>query len=294
MIKNSFYNYIEHEKRYSPHTLTSYRRDLEQFSEFLTSAYDISNVLEATHHMVRSWVVQLMEAGSTSRTVNRKLSTLKSLYKYAVRQRELEVNPMAMVVSPKSSKRLPQFVEQSKMNILFTQDLFGDDFPAMRDRLILELLYNTGIRLSELVGLKDSSVQVDSIKVLGKRNKERIIPINKKLSQLISSYQLVKSELWSGSADRLLLTDSGNKLYEKFVYRKVNYYLGCITTAQKKSPHVLRHTFATHMLNNGADLNAVKELLGHANLSATQIYTHNTIEKLKNIHKQAHPRAQNK
>ncbi len=276
------------------HTVISYSRDLDQFEIYLGEVYELNDLLEAGHQMVRSWIVKLMEVGITARTINRKLSTLKSFYKYSLRQGEITKNPMNKVVAPKTAKKLPEFVEQDKMQLLFRDDVFSDDFASLRDRLMLELLYATGIRLSELVGLKESDVSANAIKVLGKRNKERIIPVGNFLMELIQNYLNKKKEISLEQNEYLLVTDRGDKLYDKFVYRKVNYYLGVITTANKKSPHVLRHTFATHMLNNGADLNAIKELLGHANLSATQVYTHNTIEKLKNVHSQAHPRAQKK
>lgn len=276
------------------HTVISYSRDLDQFEIYLGEVYELNDLLEAGHQMVRSWIVKLMEVGITARTINRKLSTLKSFYKYSLRQGGITKNPMNKVVAPKTAKKLPEFVEQDKMQLLFRDDVFSDDFASLRDRLMLELLYATGIRLSELVGLKESDVSTNAIKVLGKRNKERIIPVGNFLMELIENYLNKKKEISLEQNEHLLVTNRGDKLYDKFVYRKVNYYLGVITTANKKSPHVLRHTFATHMLNNGADLNAIKELLGHANLSATQVYTHNTIEKLKNVHSQAHPRAQKK
>ena len=293
-MKQKFLDYIRFEKRYSVHTVISYSRDLDQFEIYLGEVYELNDLLEAGHQMVRSWIVKLMEVGITARTINRKLSTLKSFYKYSLRQGEITKNPMNKVVAPKTAKKLPEFVEQDKMQLLFRDDVFSDDFASLRDRLMLELLYATGIRLSELVGLKESDVSANAIKVLGKRNKERIIPVGNFLMELIQNYLNKKKEISLKQNEYLLVTDRGDKLYDKFVYRKVNYYLGVITTANKKSPHVLRHTFATHMLNNGADLNAIKELLGHANLSATQVYTHNTIEKLKNVHSQAHPRAQKK
>ena len=293
-MKQKFLDYIRFEKRYSVHTVISYSRDLDQFEIYLGEVYELNDLLEAGHQMVRSWIVKLMEVGITARTINRKLSTLKSFYKYSLRQGEITKNPMNKVVAPKTAKKLPEFVEQDKMQLLFRDDVFSDDFASLRDRLMLELLYATGIRLSELVMLKESDVSANAIKVLGKRNKERIIPVGNFLMELIQNYLNKKKEISLEQNEYLLVTDRGDKLYDKFVYRKVNYYLGVITTANKKSPHVLRHTFATHMLNNGADLNAIKELLGHANLSATQVYTHNTIEKLKNVHSQAHPRAQKK
>jgi len=289
-----FLDYIQFEKRYSPHTVKSYSVDLNQFSDYLMTDFEVESLEQAGYQMVRSWIVNLMESGSSTRTVNRKLSALKSFYKFSMRQGTIESNPMVKIVAPKMSKKLPEFVEKSKMELLFLPDAFGDGFSDTRDRLIIEMLYGTGIRLSELVGLKTSNCSEDAIKVLGKRNKERIIPVSVSLARLIKEYLILKSELSSADTTYLLVGDKGNKLYEKFVYRKVNRYLGNVTTAQKKSPHVLRHTFATHILNNGADLNAIKELLGHANLSATQVYTHNTIEKLKNVHSLAHPRADKK
>ena len=293
-MKQKFLEYIKFEKRYSVHTISSYSRDLCQFESFLSEAYELDDLLEAGHQMVRSWIVNLMELGISARTVNRKLSTLKSFYKFSLRQGWVRNNPMTKVVAPKMAKKLPDFVEKEKMQMLFDEDVFSDEFTSIRDRLLLEMLYSTGIRLSELIGLKESDVSKDSIKVLGKRNKERIIPIGSSLEKLIQEYLNKKKQVTLLDTQHLFVTDKGDKLYDKFVYRKVNYYLGVVTTANKKSPHVLRHTFATHMLNNGADLNAIKELLGHANLSATQVYTHNTIEKLKNIHTQAHPRAKKK
>ncbi len=290
----AFLDYIKFEKRYSPHTLVAYQNDLEQFSGYLKQSYEVDSLNEVTHVMVRSWIVELMDEKVSPRSVNRKLSSLKSYYRFALRQKQIKSNPMSKVVSPKTSKRLPEFVEARKMEALLDDDWFSDDFSGVRDQLLMELLYGTGVRLSEVIGLREVNCSSDTIKVLGKRNKERIIPVSEGLSQLITKYRLEKQNLPEADREFLMVTDKGNKLYEKFVYRKVNKYLGKVTTARKKSPHVLRHTFATHMLNNGADLNAIKELLGHANLSATQVYTHNTIDQLKNIYSQAHPRAQKK
>jgi integrase/recombinase XerC len=231
-----------------------------------------------------------------TRSVNRKISALKSYYKYLIRQGYIEVNPMKKVLSPKSPKKLPGFVEKDGMNDLLTKIEFGDDFAGIRNKLIIDSLYQTGVRLSELTGLKDRDIDFYEmcIKVTGKRNKQRIIPITNGLKNSIEEYQKLRNEEFSLSTDKeqyFLLTDRGKKLYAKFVYRIVHSYLEMVTTLERKSPHILRHTFATHMLNSGADLNAIKELLGHANLAATQIYTHNTFEKLKKAYKQAHPRA---
>ena len=242
--------------------------------------------------MIRSWLVHLMEHQVGSRSVNRKLTTLKSFYKFLLREGIMEENPMRKITSPKIAKRLPVFIEKDKMEMLFDDTGFGEGYPGTRNRLILEIFYSTGMRLSELVNLKETDIDFhhDTIKVLGKRNKERLIPFSKKFESLMKSYLDEKGSVF-GDTDVLFLTDKGRKIYPKMVYRIVSRYLGAVTTMEKKSPHVLRHTFATHLLNNGAELNAVKELLGHASLSATQVYTHNTIEKLKRIYKQAHPKA---
>ena len=242
--------------------------------------------------MIRSWLVNLMEQKINPRSVNRKLTTLKSFYRYLLREGVLEENPMRRITSPKNSKRLPVFVEKDKMEMLFEQIDFGEGYPGLRDKLILEMFYVTGMRLSELVNLKETDIDFhyDTIKVLGKRNKERLIPFSNKFELLLKSYLDEKRNSF-GDTNDLFLTDKGRLIYSKMIYRTVIKHLGKVTTLGKKSPHVLRHSFATHLLNNGAELNAVKELLGHANLSATQVYTHNTIDKLKRIYKQAHPKA---
>lgn len=302
-----FVDYLQFEKRFSLHTVTAYRADLEQFASYLQSTYELSELQQATYQMVRSWAAGLIQEKLSARSVNRKLSSLKTFYKFLLRQGEIKASPMLRVQGPKMSKRLPVFVEKDKMHELLEgrldeetgeiTDLFAKErtpFERERARLIFELFFGCGIRLSELIGLKEENVDLykAELKVLGKRNKERIIPINDSLANTIKRYQAEKTAIGVNHADGFLLVNSeGKKLYEKFVYTLVNGYLGQVTTLEKKSPHVLRHTFATHMLNSGADINAIKELLGHANLSATQVYTHNTIEKLKNIHKQAHPKA---
>ena len=288
----SFLQYIRFEKRFSTHTVRAYQSDLEQFSKYLLETYEVNESSAVIHPMIRSWIVQLMEAGVTSRSINRKITTLKTFFKFQLRKEEVIVNPMLKVQAPKTSKRLPVFIDQAKMELLFHEKNFGKEFEGIRDRLVLELLYSTGMRLSELVGLTDSSVDVykSQLKVLGKRNKERLIPFTSKLTSAIKEYIEVRNKSFPATTS-FFVTDAGKPMYSKFVYRIVTRRLGEVTTLDKKSPHVLRHTFATHMLNNGADINSVKELLGHANLSATQVYTHNTIEKLKKVYKQAHPRA---
>ena len=289
---SDFCDYISHQKRYSPHTVTAYKKDLEQFNQFLLSDFQIDSFKEVHSSIIRSWIVHLIENGVSTRSINRKISTLKSFYKYLLKNNEIDKSPLLKVVTPKTSKRLPVFVGESEMSNLFDEIKFKNDYEGIRDKLILELLYATGIRLIELVNLKINSINNSnsSIKVIGKRNKERIIPFGYKLKTNISNYLRARESI-SSTETHLFLTKNGKKIYPKLVYRLVNHYLGMVTTVSKKSPHVLRHTFATHMLNNGADLNSIKEILGHANLSATQVYTHNTIEKLKNIHKQAHPKA---
>ncbi|MDO9185393.1 MAG: tyrosine-type recombinase/integrase [Bacteroidia bacterium] len=287
--KGGFLEFIQYEKRASKHTLVAYSNDIKQFVTYLSTTYEITKIAEVNHTIIRSWIVSLMEQKISPRSVNRKITTLKTFYKFLLRQSIVTENPMLKILSPKTSKRLPVFIEKEKMDTLLDDTVFGDDFEGQRNKLIIELFYATGIRLSELINLKQSNVDLYlcQIKVLGKRNKERIIPFNTILKDQIQQYITAKADL---NDEFLFINKNGKQLYEKFVYRIVNAYLSQITTVNKKSPHVLRHTFATHMLNNGADLNAIKELLGHANLSATQVYTHNTVEKLKNIHKQAHPK----
>ncbi len=291
MESDRFLQYIKDEKRFSPHTILAYKNDLKQFFDFLTNM-KIQESTEINHSIIRSWIIYLIENNISNRSVNRKLSTLKSYFKYLVKEGIIEENPMHKVLAPKTAKRLPVFLEESSMDLLLDEVDFGEGFIASRDKLILELFYSTGIRLSELINLKINNLNTfnKSLKVLGKRNKERIIPLNNLVHERITDY-LKKRKEEGHPSDYVFITDKGKKIYEKLVYRLVNSYLSKVTTITKKSPHVLRHTFATHMLNNGADLNAIKEILGHSNLSATQIYTHNTIDKLKTIYKQAHPKA---
>jgi integrase/recombinase XerC len=288
--RDSFLQYLQYEKRFSNHTLIAYTNDLYQFFEYVLVSYEIKTTEEINHTIVRSWVVSLMEQKVTPRSVNRKISTLKTFYKYLLRQSVVTENPMLKIQAPKTSKRLPVFVEKTNMDMLLDNVEFGEDLEGQRNKLIIELFYATGMRLAELINLRSSDIDLfhSQLKVLGKRNKERIIPFNNQISESIKKYITQKGDL---SHDYLFINKKGKKIYEKFAYRVVNNYLSQVTTLDKKSPHVLRHTFATHMLNNGADLNAIKELLGHANLSATQVYTHNSVEKLKKTHKQAHPRA---
>lgn len=295
MASDRFLQYIQYEKRYSAYTVVSYRNDLEQFFSFLQLEYNISDYKEVDFRHIRSWLASLMEHGISARAVNRKISTLKSYFKFLIREGEIIVNPMVKIIAPKISKRLPSYVDKDKMEVLLDKIDFGNDFEGIRNRLIVEMFYTTGMRLSELVNLNVSDIYLikKTIKVLGKRNKERIIPLGNSILSQLELFLKYRAEIIKtvDNNSYLFITNKGRKVYQKLVYRIINHYLGMITTLEKKSPHVLRHTFATHMLNNGADLNAIKELLGHSNLSATQIYTHNTIEKLKKVYQQSHPKA---
>ncbi len=293
MSVERFLQYIKFEKRFSPNTVVAYENDLDQFFKYQQVTYEISDVQEINHTMIRSWIVSMMEAKISARSVNRKITTLKTFYRFLLRDGMVTLNPMLKIQSPKTSKRLPVFVDQGKMDLLFDQVDFGEGYEAVRDKMILELFYATGMRLSELVNLKETDIDLNNcqIKVLGKRNKERVIPFTNTLRHVIEKYLNTKKENFSPNTNHLFVTDKGKPVYQKLIYRIVTERLGSVTTLDKKSPHVLRHTFATHMLNHGADINSIKEILGHANLSATQVYTHNTIEKLKKVYKQAHPRA---
>ncbi len=294
MKTNEFIQYISFEKRYSNHTVKAYKKDLEQFFNFALEYYDVDDIKSIDHNIIRSWIVFLIGQSVTARTINRKISSLKSFYKFLLKKGIVKINPLNKIITPKTSSRLPQFIEEEKIDALLNKVDFGNNFNGKRDKLIIEIFYATGIRLSELINIKvnDISFQQSTIKVLGKRNKERIIPFNKKLGDNIKDYLNLKNRVFKEeeAGKYLFVTNKGKKIYSKLIYRIVTKHLNQVTTLSKKSPHVLRHTFATHLLNQGADLNAIKEILGHANLSATQVYTHTTIEKLKIIHHKSHPR----
>lgn len=292
MNSNSFLQYLEFEKRYSPHTLTAYRKDLTQFQDFLVQMYELTDWAEVEHLHVRSWMVDLLESGCRERTINRKLSALKSFFKYQKARGWMEHNPMQKVIAPKSGKRLPSFLRESEVQHLLAPERFTADFGGLRDRLLLCILYEVGLRRSELIDLTDQSFDRSSmlVRVKGKGGKVRLVPVQRSLVELMESYRQCRANTFGPDAPRLLLTDAGKPLYPKLVYNLVRRYLGQVTTAERRSPHVLRHTFATHLTNNGADLNAVKGLLGHSSLAATQLYTHNTIEKLKAVYQKAHPK----
>jgi integrase/recombinase XerC len=289
-----FLEYLLQVKRYSQRTILSYRIDIEQFEAFVAERFEIMDLLQVESAMVRTWFAELMDAGIARSTFNRKRSALRSLYKYLLSEGLVQKNPMDKLAALKKDKRLPVYVEEDKLEDLLKAGNFGEGFDDFRDLLILELLYGTGMRLSELIGLKHSDIDEGRqlVTITGKGNKQRILPLLGKVLDVYSLYDREKRRKFGAGACRwVFVTDKGEQLYPQFVYRRVNYYLGQITTRTRKSPHVLRHSFATHMLNRGADLNAIKELLGHAGLSATQVYTHNTIEKIKHIYKQAHPKA---
>ena len=293
MFIERFIRYLQFEKRFSPNTVIAYKKDLDQFSEYIISVEPV--LLNVVHHHVRAWIVSLMDQGIEARTINRKISSLRSFYKFLQREDLIGNSPMIHVRAPRIPKRLPVVITEQKMDILLdSQEVFSNDFQGIRDRLIVELLYGTGMRLSELVNLSEDDINIyeQQIKVLGKRNKERIIPINNSIAKLIADYRLQKlSRNFDNKSSALIVTNEGKSAYPKFIYRTVNLVLSLISTHDKKSPHILRHSFATSLLNRGADLNAIKELLGHSSLAATQVYTHNSVEKLKSIYKQAHPKA---
>ncbi len=286
-----FFNHLQFEKRYSPHTIISYQNDLKQFFDYLSSKYNDISLQEISSPIIKSWLAELKESGITAKSINRKISSLKSFFKFLLRQNIISQTPMATIVSPKIAKRLPSFITEKNMDALFDHVEFSNDLEGKTERLILLLFYSTGMRLSELINLKISQLDASygQIKILGKGNKERIVPVSKDIMEQIKNY--IATYHTNTETEFIFLNKKGGKLNPKAVYNIVKKNLANVTTSQKKSPHILRHTFATHLMNNGADLNAVKELLGHASLAATQVYTHNTIEKLKEIYKKAHPKA---
>ncbi len=294
MLISSFLTYLQYEKRYSPHTVKSYHTDILQFADFLAKGFETELTL-ALAPQVRSFLVHLMDAQIAENAIGRKISSLRTFYKYLLRERLVKKNPMLLIKAPKVPKRLPVFIEDVKIDALLDDmENFEETFAGQRDRMVLEILFGTGVRLAELLLLKETDINFyeGTIKVLGKRNKERIIPLHGELIVQIKKYIELKSlQNFNNKSTTLIVTNTGTAAYPKLIYRIATSYLKYVSTHQKKSPHVLRHSFATSLLNRGADLNAIKELLGHASLAATQVYTHNSVERLKSIYKQAHPKA---
>jgi len=292
MYLEDFLNYLTHVRRYSSNTSQAYERDLDAFSTYLNNTYN-KDTLQATHLEIRSWVIENLEGGAKVASVKRQLSALRSYYKFLIREEILAETPMAKVISPKGEKRIPLFVKEKDIAELFSKNLFSVDYSGLRDQAIMNLLYQTGMRVSELVNLKQTDISQNllSLRVVGKREKERIIPISVELLNELNVLKELSEKCFSPERSlEIILNDKGNKTDRKFVYNKVKYYLSQVSSLKKRSPHVLRHTFATHMLKNGADLNAIKEILGHSSLAATQVYAHSTLEHLKQTHSRAHPR----
>ncbi|MGB1205443.1 MAG: tyrosine-type recombinase/integrase [Chitinophagales bacterium] len=294
MYITRFLRFLEYEKRYSTHTLQSYKTDLEQLACYLKTVYDETDMTQATEAALRSWIVSLVNKKLKSKTIVRKTSSIKSFYKFLTKEKVIKINSASNLPKLKVEKRVPVFVEEKKMNILLDDVDFKKDFAGVRNRLIISLLYNLGIRRAELINLRNEDIDFynNDVKIKGKGNKERRIPISEMLKNEIIAYQkLAKEHFVNTSVENLLLTDKGKKMYPNFVYRTVRQYLNLVTTQQKNSPHIVRHSFATALLNKGADLNVIKSLLGHSSLASTQVYTHTNIEKMKEIYQQAHPKA---
>jgi len=290
MSVDKFILYLEAEKRFSKLTVVAYQNDMEQFSDYVKSTYDLDDLTEVTAAMVKSYLVRLKEQGLANRSINRKLTTLRTYYKYCLREGLMDKTPMTGIKSLKQEKVLPKFIPEHDINkVSFAE---GDDFASRRDALLFELLYQTGMRQAELRGMRDADIDRASmtLKVHGKRNKDRLVPLSPQMISMIDQYQTLRDANFANKADRLLLNDKGEEMSPYYIYNKVHQMLENVTTLKQKSPHVLRHTFATHLLDEGASLVAIQKLLGHEDLATTQIYAHTTIEQLKQIHKQAHPK----
>lgn len=290
---DSFCEYLLKQKRYSKNTVIAYKTDIAQFLSYCSNLYEIEEIKVIRHTIVRSWVVNRMEIGDNEKSINRKISSLRTFFNYLKRKNKIDKNPMAKIVAPKIPKRLPEFIREDALQKLFDTLNESDSYPTLRDRLIIELLYSTGMRRAELISIKETDIKFQDglLKVLGKGNKERLIPINDLLMHKLKILIDLKYQIWDNAEPYIFLTDKGKKVYPKFIYNKVLGLLSTVSTSKKRSPHILRHSFATHLTNNGADINAIKELLGHANLAATQIYTHNSINKLKEVYSKSHPKA---
>ena len=290
----SFIDYLKFEKRYSNHTIISYGNDLSSFFNYLKYQYETNKLNDISHSIIRSWMASLKEQQLTARSINRKISSLRSFLKFHLKQGNNTQLPTANTVAPKMNKRLPAFLKEPEtLQLLESLNSSTEDWKSLNAKMLISLFYATGMRLSELINLKERQLDFgrSQVRVLGKGNKERIIPVNKEIIAAIRHYQDLKRKEFDTKEEVLLVTEKGKKMYPRYAWLAVNRSLALSSTLDKKSPHVLRHTFATHLMNNGADLNAVKELLGHSSLAATQVYTHNTIEKLKEVYKKAHPKA---
>ena len=288
-----FENWLRFEKRSAENTVVSYISDLNQFNSFLHVNYPGIVIEKVNKLIIKSWIVSLMDKKFSPTSVNRKIVSLNTFYKFLLKETKIDKNPVSSILSPKRPHRIVKYLEEEEIIKILDELEFGDDFEGVRDKLIIEMLYGTGVRLSELIGMKAVNLEVQHgiVKVLGKRNKERIIPLNQTLIKLLQEYIIIRETVAEGKdTEKLFLTANGKPLYAMLVYRVVKKYVDQLIMRTHVSPHVLRHTFATHLINRGADINAIKALLGHANLAATQIYTHNTVERLKKVHKQAHPR----
>ncbi len=290
MYQESFIAHITAVKKYSPNTVLAYSNDLESFSSFLATQYSIDNPREVTKPMVRSWIIYLINSGISKVSIKRKVSTLNSYFKYLQKQEVVKANPVSGVITPKLEKKLPEYITGNKIDEVLSTNNLEDDYNKTLAKVIIELLFATGIRRAEMIELKvvDVDFAAATIKVLGKRNKQRIVPVHTQAMEALKLYLSIRP---STSIDNFFVTEKGNKIYPKLIYNLVTQTLNSVTSQSKKSPHILRHSFATNMLNEGADINSIKEILGHQSLAATQVYTHNSIEKLKKQHKQAHPRA---
>ncbi|AEM71194.1 Tyrosine recombinase xerC [Allomuricauda ruestringensis DSM 13258] len=293
MSVSAFISYLRLEKNYSEHTIKAYEKDIDAFSSFCKENHWESNLENVSYPLIRNWIVALSDQGISNRTINRKISSLQAYYKFLLKVGEIAISPLVKHRALKTSKKVEVPFSETEMETILSEIPFDDDFEGERDKLIIELLYTTGIRRAELVNLKVTDVNLSghTLKVLGKRNKERILPLLPSTVEQIKNYLVKRAELEKDvNSTHLILTKDGLKIYETLVYRTINKYFSLVSPKVKKSPHILRHTFATHLLNRGADLNSVKELLGHSSLASTQVYTHNSIAELKKVHLKAHPR----
>ena len=291
----SFLEYLSFEKKYSQHTVTAYENDLISFRDFLITVFDEEDLVEVHYNQIRSWIVSLVDLKISNRSINRKVSSLKSFYKFLQKTSQIEINPLSKHKALKVEKKVQIPFSSKEINTVINEIEIDNDFVSVRDKLIVELFYSTGIRRAELINIKEKNISFSdgTIKVLGKRNKERYVPLLKSVRQTLNQYLILKNKFSIG-LDELFITIKGNKIYETLVYRVINSYFSRVSSKEKKSPHILRHSFATHLLNEGADLNSVKELLGHSSLASTQVYTHNSLDAIKKVYNQAHPRSNKK